>query len=1080
MALLQPLATRTLHRPRLVSLGLSAALLAPGLAYGQVTADTSANGTGTIVNTIVNPIGNEAAVTGGIQSGTNLYHRFSEFNTTGLSGVLFNLVNNPTTETLIVGVSSTAGSLISAPVVLSQSANLLFMSPYGIVLTGGASFGVGSSTIGTISPLPRLGLTTANKLDFTNNSINTPTSFEVVPTTAGNGYPDGSANPQTPFSTALANVNGKILLDGDTGGSVTLVVDKELWIAELVPSSNPQSPATLAPIQVRGTVTLGTSNTGTIGGAFNLGEWDSAKIAWSTASLIAKSESGVLTWAAPVAVRPGSEFKLEATGNSNINLAALVSLYGWENANTLTFANLVSTSGNNTVSGGIELFGPGRIEVQAGSLQINATPTSTTAISANYLNNVSTNHWGATYDAYNLLFDIAPAAEATVNGAIILGNGGVTKLGDGDLTFTSTNNSYTGPTNVLGGTLQVDGPVPASASCSGGGNSNVCSAQPPPPGGPNPGSPEPNNPMDFGAATVQIVLGLGPGNGPGPGEGAGRGERQKPGGDPPRAQAGGPEGNSFDQQKGESRLKAPGLNVNVAINNSFAMTDSEEKPPESTDQGPQDQQGPSPQGQSNGIGPGLTDSVVSSVSSEQASAMLSTSDSNATEAALKSLAPELLNGGIPATPTPQQLQEQMWRQVQLIRADADGVSSGQLRSQRSDESGWIASTALISTGPALPNFQRKTFQPAIVHIRFSEERPSSIAQAKGNDAFLDITLIPLEGPVEGRRVEISKKRFSEQLRELYSNLSRQDPVDHTNSKSAARQLFNQLIGPIANQLKAKGATTLLISADRGLQAIPFAALHDGSQYFGERFGFSITPSLALTNLGTSGAGEKTMLVAGASQFEGLAPLPLVPQEIQDIGNKKNASVYLNREFTPEVLLEKAADPRYSRIHIATHAEFLPGGPSASYLFSGLGPIPLSAFNRLRLNRKGAPLDLISFSACRTALGDPNSELGFAGLAVQAGARSAAGTLWYVDDVASSAYFQQMYRYLDQGVPKAEALQLTRQAFIRGLVYLEGNRVLGPNGSMLLQNLSKEQQRRVQDGLQHPYFWASVELIGSPW
>ena len=471
---------------------------------------------------------------------------------------------------------------------------------------------------------------------------------------------------------------------------------------------------------------------------------------------------------------------------------------------------------------------------------------------------------------------------------------------------------------------------------------------------------------------------------------------------------------------------------------------------------------------------------MSSVGSDQASAELRSSDSRATETALQNLAPELLGGAIPSTPTPQQLQVEMRRQVEQIRSGGGGLSSGQLRSQRADESSWIASTVLIPTGPALPRFERSSYQPAIINIRFSEERPSSTAQAKGTDAFLDITLIPLEGPVEGRRVEISKKHFLEQLRELYSNLSRQDPVDHTNSKSAARQLFNQLIGPIATQLKARGVTTLLISADRGLQAIPFAALHDGSQYFGERFGFSITPSLALTNLGTSGAGEKTLLVAGASQFDGLAPLPLVPQEIQDIGSKKNANVYLNREFTPEVLLEKAADPRYSRIHIATHAEFLPGGPSASYLYSGLGPIPLTSFNRLRLERKGTPLDLISFSACRTALGDPNSELGFAGLAVQAGARSAAGTLWYVDDVASSAYFQQMYRYLDQGVPKAEALQLTRQAFLRGFVHLEGDQILGPNRAVLLQNLTKEQQRRVKDGLQHPYFWAGVELIGSPW
>ena len=126
------------------------------------------------------------------------------------------------------------------------------------------------------------------------------------------------------------------------------------------------------------------------------------------------------------------------------------------------------------------------------------------------------------------------------------------------------------------------------------------------------------------------------------------------------------------------------------------------------------------------------------------------------------------------------------------------------------------------------------------------------------------------------------------------------------------------------------------------------------------------------------------------------------------------------------------------------------------------------------------LDLLVFSARRTALGDPDSELGFAGLALQAGARSAVGTLWYVDDVVTSAYFVQMYRYLEQDIPKAESLQLTRQAFLRGLVRLEGDQIIGADGIPLLIDLTPTQQRRVARGMQNPFFWAGIELLGSPW
>ena len=1053
MAFLQPLATRTWRRSRLACLGLTVAVLGSGGAYGQtvpagIVAETANTTNTTILLDPQNP--SVAVISNGLQSGGNLYHRFSQFDTTKsqdqLSRVLFDLANSSTIQNLVVGVSATQGSLISVPIVLSQSANLLFLSPYGIVMSGAAGFGVGTA-IGGISPLAKVAITTANQLDFTNNST-TASSFEVVPTTSSptKGYPNGSPNPQITGLTSLANGGGKIILDGQTGGAVSLVVEQALMVAELVPSAIPQVQETLAPVQVKGQVTLGLAGTGTIYGAFNLGEWSNNT--WSTASLIATSGSGALNWAAPVDVKPGSEFKLQASGNGAITLQGLVSLYGWETTNALTFATLVSSSGNHTVAGGIELLGPGRIEVQTGSLQINDAPNSNSAITANYSNNIPTNNWGAINDAYNLLFDIAPAAVATVNGAIILGEGGLTKLGDGTLTLNSLNNAYTGPTNVLGGYLEVNGPTPETASCSNGGDSNRCGALA------SDGDWYADyESYDDGELGYEID------------------DADSDTMDAMDAMAM-DEDSSFDIDSGEGSLLAPGLDIDLAVNDSFAIADNGEQGPTNA----------TPGAGAAGLAQGSPEPVVSALGSQEAGVALSRSDNQATMSALQSLAPERLAAGIPSTPTPQQLQMEMQRQVQQIRSGAVKFPSGQLRSQRDDQSSWIASTTLLAPGPALPSFQSSSYQPAVVHLRFSEERPSPspAARSKGTDAFLDITLIPLDGPVEGRRVEVSKKLFLEQLRDLYSRLSRQESLDTANPKAAARQLFNQLIGPIIPQLQAKGVTTLLIAADRGLQAIPFAALHDGSQYFGDRYSFSITPSLALTNLSAPESVDKVLLLAGASKFDGLAPLPLVPQELQEIGSKSTASIFLNRDFTPEVLLEKAADPRYSRIHIATHAEFLPGGPSSSYLYSGVGPIPLTAFNRLRLQRKGAPLDLITFSACRTALGDPNSELGFAGLAVQAGARSAAGTLWYVDDVASSAYFQQMYRYLNQGVPKAEALQLTRQAFLRGFVHLEGDRLLGPNRSILLSNLTKEQQRRVKDGLQNPYFWAGVELIGSPW
>ena len=209
-------------------------------------------------------------------------------------------------------------------------------------------------------------------------------------------------------------------------------------------------------------------------------------------------------------------------------------------------------------------------------------------------------------------------------------------------------------------------------------------------------------------------------------------------------------------------------------------------------------------------------------------------------------------------------------------------------------------------------------------------------------------------------------------------------------------------------------------------------------------------------------------------------MPLVPQELNRISSDEKKDKLLNQEFTPSSFLDKASDSGYSTLHVATHAEFKPGGPEASQLHSGTGPLSMKELATLREKRKGVPLDLVVFSACRTALGDADAELGFSGLALQAGARSAVGTLWYVDDVVTSAYFVQMYRYLEQGVPKAEAMQLTRQAFIRNQIKLSGKELLGVDGIPLLQELTPSQQGRVSNGVANPFFWAGIELMGAPW
>ncbi|MEI6830381.1 MAG: CHAT domain-containing protein [Synechococcaceae cyanobacterium ELA445] len=390
----------------------------------------------------------------------------------------------------------------------------------------------------------------------------------------------------------------------------------------------------------------------------------------------------------------------------------------------------------------------------------------------------------------------------------------------------------------------------------------------------------------------------------------------------------------------------------------------------------------------------------------------------------------------------------------------------------------------VSPSPAI-----SSYRPAILRLGFSSSAANGQGQAapgepspgQADQGFVDLTLVPPDGPIIGKRVQLSVPQFVALLKDLYVRLARFEPLDVANPASASRRLHALLIAPIEPELRRLGITTLLVSVDAGLQALPLAALHDGTAYFGQTYAFSLTPSLGLMvkDLPRPEAAQR-VLSMGASEFQGLAPLPLVPQELANTSAAERSDRFLNKAFTPDVMLVKAGDPQYRRVHVATHAEFLPGGPGKSSIYSGTGPVSLTRFAALRQRRQGVPLDLFSLSACRTALGNSDSELGFSGLALQSGARSALGTLWYVDDVAAAAFFIQFYRYLDRGLPKAEALQRTRSDFLEGRVRLQQDRLVGAEAEPLLADLSVAEQRRVSRGLQHPFYWAGIELLGTPW
>jgi CHAT domain-containing protein len=371
----------------------------------------------------------------------------------------------------------------------------------------------------------------------------------------------------------------------------------------------------------------------------------------------------------------------------------------------------------------------------------------------------------------------------------------------------------------------------------------------------------------------------------------------------------------------------------------------------------------------------------------------------------------------------------------------------------------------------------RPYRPAIVRL--------SLTHGSRGDGTLDLLYLPPQGDVQGWRLDVPEVRLRSLIARLQEQLSRMEQTDLETPGTASAQLSQLLLQPLLPSLRKDGINALLLSVDRGLQGIPYAALPVApGVLLGDAYALTLTPSLGLTNLAaTAGmAVQGRMLLGGSSRFpNGLADLPLVRQELQTLAAENSSDLLLDSGFTDRSLLRAAGSTNYRRVHLATHALFRGGQPTVARLYTSSGELNLSDLARsLREGPSRGGLDLLSLSACRTALGDEQSELGLVGLALRTGSRSALGTLWFVDDAVSAAFFVEFYRQLARGLPKDEALRVTRLAFRQGTIRLQGDRLVDAQAKTLVAGLSPGDRRRLIEGLRHPYFWAGMTLSGSPW
>jgi CHAT domain-containing protein len=371
------------------------------------------------------------------------------------------------------------------------------------------------------------------------------------------------------------------------------------------------------------------------------------------------------------------------------------------------------------------------------------------------------------------------------------------------------------------------------------------------------------------------------------------------------------------------------------------------------------------------------------------------------------------------------------------------------------------------------------FQNTLRELAAETGKEAAILYVLAQTEQLELILVTSEGtPIRTSVPEATRDVLFPVVQEFRKEVTDPRRRGKTTYLASAQQLYEWLISPIEDTLTDLGIETLMFSMGQGMRSLPIAALHDGEQFLIQKYSISLIPSFSLTNTEYKSIKNAQVLAMGISEFTEFPNLPAVPTElatvIDQLGTGKSL---LNDNFTFDNLTRQREENPYPILHLATHSDFKSGEPSNSFV--QLWDRKLTIDTMPQMGWSNPPVELLVLSACRTAIGDRNAELGFAGLAVLSGAKSALASLWYISDRGTLALMSEFYQQLAIAPVKVEALQEAQIAMLSGQVRIEGDRLKLLNFNEEI-TLPAELTNLKAPNLQHPYFWSAFIIIGSPW
>jgi CHAT domain-containing protein len=256
---------------------------------------------------------------------------------------------------------------------------------------------------------------------------------------------------------------------------------------------------------------------------------------------------------------------------------------------------------------------------------------------------------------------------------------------------------------------------------------------------------------------------------------------------------------------------------------------------------------------------------------------------------------------------------------------------------------------------------------------------------------------------------------------------------------ALRRLSAILIGPLDGEI---AAPTLLISPDKSLRRVPFAALATAAgRPLIEDHAVVVVPSAALIDLtgATAGPAYESAFAVGDPRldpqtFTFLPPLPGARKEATFIAGlyRPRSALCLGQDATAAALSRSFG--RYAIVHLAAHMLANDQHPDLAMLpvarVAPDEPVALSAGDIRQL--KAGRTRLVVLSSCRAAGSrDTEGSRGLVEAFLATGVPAVVAALGSVEDGSAQLFFERFHRRLKAGEEPAAALRNVQLELLHG-------------------------------------------------